>query len=128
MTEENGGTRKIRAEEDSMVSIKQSEFDKKIQPKKINDPKELFFFKCSNCKGIHFRHAGYVEIVMPYIRGDQEKRVTADSYDVKVCVKCKHSFVWYGDQMYDISDLIDLEAWEKTEEECHKATGPGGNC
>ena len=30
--------------------------------------------------------------------------------------------------MYDITDRIDLEAWEELEREMEKCTGPGGEC
>jgi len=47
---------------------------------------------------------------------------------VMVCVKCKHSYIWVSEQMYDVTEHVDLNAWEKTEKEAHKATGPGGQC
>lgn len=45
-----------------------------------------------------------------------------------ICVSCKRAFVWLNEQMYDVTDQVDLAAWEKTEKEAHKATGPGGQC
>jgi hypothetical protein len=30
--------------------------------------------------------------------------------------------------MYEVSDQIDLEAWERFEKQAVKATGPGGQC
>lgn len=35
---------------------------------------------------------------------------------------------WINEQMYDVTDQIDLKAWEKTEKEAQAATGPGGQC
>jgi hypothetical protein len=108
-----------------LVSLN-DEFSEKITPKKI-EGNDLFLFKCE-CGGMHFRHAGYVEMMMPYIKANKEKNVTTDSYPVKVCVKCRKSYVWADSQMYEVTDQIDLEAWEKFEKEAHKATGAGGNC
>jgi len=101
-------------------------FVDKVTPKTPND--DIFFFKCKKCGGSHFRHAGYMESMAPFIRPGNEKRVSVVSEPVKICVKCKSAFVWINEQMYDVTDQIDLEAWEKTEQEAHKATGPGGQC
>ena len=114
-------------ENKEIISIKQGEFEEKITPKKITNPKDLFMVQCE-CGGVHFRHAGYIEMAMPYILADKTKKVTKDSYQVQVCVKCRKSYVWYDSQLYDVSDLVDLNAWEKAEKELHKATGPGGQC
>lgn len=80
------------------------------------------------CGGVHFRHAGYIHNMLPFMRANQEKKVELQSYQVMVCVKCRSSYAWVYDQLYDISQHIDLEAWEKLEKEAHKATGPGGQC
>lgn len=80
------------------------------------------------CGGVHFRHAGYVHNMLPFMRSNQEKKVELVNYQVMVCVKCRSSYIWAYDQLYDISEKIDLEAWEKVEKELHKATGPGGQC
>ena len=45
-----------------------------------------------------------------------------------VCVKCRKSFIWYNEQMYEVTDIIDIEAWAKAERELNEATGPGGEC
>lgn len=29
---------------------------------------------------------------------------------------------------YDVTDKIDMDAWDKAERELHRATGPGGQC
>lgn len=65
---------------------------------------------------------------MPFMKADKSKNVTADSYGVKVCAKCKKCYVWANERMYDVTKLIDVEAWEKTEKEMQKMTGPGGDC
>lgn len=80
------------------------------------------------CNGVHFRHAGYIHTMLPFMRSNQEKKVELQQYQVMVCVKCRASYVWVYDQLYDVSEHIDLEAWEKLEKEAHKATGPGGQC
>ena len=105
------------------------EYEKKITPKKVTDPKELYLWKCPlPCGNMHFRHAGYVEMMMPIQLGDKEKKVAKDSLAVHVCTKCRKAFVWYNSQMYDVTDQIDMEAWEKAEVALHAATGPGGQC
>jgi hypothetical protein len=103
-----------------------SGFLEKVTPKKLND--KLHFFKCTNCGNAHFRHAGYMESMVPLMRQGGEKTVIVDSYQVKLCVKCKRSYIWVNEQMYDITEHIDLSAWEKTEQNAYKATGPGGQC
>lgn len=92
------------------------------------DPAKLQLFKCPNCGGLHFRHAGYVLPITPKI---EEQVVKGELFTccVYLCVKCKHSIVYGKDEkIHDITEYIDLNAWEKTEKEAHKATGPGGQC
>lgn len=105
-----------------------NEFQKAVTPEKVSDPEQMFLFKCPECGNVHFRHAGYVETLMPFIRADRQKTVSCESFGVRVCTKCRHCYVWYNEQMRDVTDLIDLNAWEKTEKEMQKATGPGGEC
>lgn len=102
-------------------------FQSKITPKRLASADDLFLFKCP-CGNPHFRHAGYVNVVMPFVRADKQKRMTSDDYTVNVCTKCRRCFSWVSEQMYEVTDLIDLEAWAKAEVELHKATGPGGQC
>jgi hypothetical protein len=101
-------------------------FREKITPKEIDD-KKVFLYRCK-CGGQHFRHAGYVKVMMPFIETGGEKRMTNEHVQVMVCVACRSSCIWVNGQMYDVSDRVDLEAWEKAEKELHKATGPGGEC
>jgi hypothetical protein len=114
--------------EKDLIHPEKEGFAERVTPKKPEE--SIFFFKCEkeNCGGIHFRHAGYVEIMLPFMRPGNEKRIGFDSLQVKVCVKCKAAYVWINEQMYDVTDQIDLKAWEKTETEMQKATGPGGEC
>lgn len=100
-------------------------FVDKITPKQVDEEK-VFLYKCS-CGNGHFRHAGYVELMLPFIEPGK-KEVCMQSHSVKVCTKCKKSFAWIAGQAYDLTDKIDLEAWEKTEREAYRATGPGGQC
>lgn len=110
------------------ISINPSEpgFKERVTPKKLTD--DMFFFKCSSCGNMHFRHAGYFELLLPFMRAGNEKRMMMDAHQVMICVTCKNAYVWLNEQMYDVTDDIDLEAWEKTEREAQKATGPGGQC
>lgn len=100
-------------------------FREKVEPQKL--PESVFLYKCT-CGGIHFRHAGYVNLLLPFLKGNSEKSVAFDDLRVMVCVACKKSFVRVEQKTYDITDRIDLTAWEKTEREAHQATGPGGEC
>jgi len=104
------------------------DFEKCIDPHVLEDPSELFMFQCSGCRNVHFRHAGYIEVLMPFMRANREKKVSKDSYSVHVCTKCRKCFIWVNERMRDVTNLIDLEAWVKLEQELHKATGPGGQC
>ena len=101
-------------------------FREKCTPKKPDEG--LFFFKCAGCGGIHYRHAGYVEVFIPFLKAGGAKEMVKDQRHVMVCVGCRRSYVWAGEQMYEVTDRIDLNAWEKSEVELHKATGPGGDC
>jgi len=115
-------------ENNDLVTITKNEFKEKITPKKVKDPEELFLFQCPRCDNVHFRHAGYVEALMPFIRAGEDKMVSKDSYSVHVCTKCRACYIWINEQMRDVTDIIDLEAWVKLEKDMHKATGPGGDC
>ena len=100
-------------------------FAEKVTPKKVDDS-QVFLYKCS-CGNVHFRHAGYVELMLPFIEPGK-KEVCLDAKSVMVCTKCKKPFAWISGQAYDLSDRIDMKAWEKTEKVAHKTTGPGGQC
>ena len=109
-------------------------FKEKVTPKEPGD--NLFMFSCPTketedgpeCGGIHYRHAGYVQVLLPYIEPPKEKKMIRENHNVMVCVKCKHSYIWVSSQMYDVTNRIDLNAWEKLESQMYKATGPGGDC
>lgn len=109
-----------------LIDIKSNGFIEKVTPKMPGD--HIYFFECPNCGSIHLRHAGYVKTLAPFIRPGDEKQVDAQNAYVMVCVKCRFCYAWINEQVYDITDKIDLEAWEKMEAELHKATGPGGEC
>ena len=102
-------------------------FSEKVKPIVVTEPKDLFIFQCE-CGGSHFRHAGYLAILMPFMRADKSKNVSKDDCEVNICVKCRRSYIWVNEQMYEVTSLIDVKAWEKFEKEAHKATGPGGQC
>lgn len=109
-----------------MVHPEGDGFRERITPKEIDD-KKLFLFACK-CGGQHFRHAGYVRVMMPFIEAGEGKRMTCEPYQVMVCVACRTPTTWVNGQMYDLSKRVDLTAWEKAEKELQKATGPGGQC
>lgn len=100
------------------------------RPIKVEKHDDLLMFVCPTpeCKNIHFRHAGYIELQVPHLTADRKEKLATDSIAVRVCTKCKSCFIWFGMKCYDVTKLIDLEAWDKTEREMQHATGPGGQC
>lgn len=111
-----------------LITPKAAGFAERVTPKTATEEKGVFFFSCSGCKGVHFRHAGYVKAMVPFMRAGGEKRISVDNHQVMVCVKCRRSYVWINEQMYEVTEQIDLSAWEKFEREADRATGPGGEC
>ena len=105
--------------------------------KKVKDlDKELLVFRCtkksrfmkSECGNPHFRHAGYMEAIVPYMKPTKEGQISTSSLEVKVCTVCKSCYVYVDNHFYNVTDDIKLDAWEETEKEMQKATGPGGQC
>lgn len=99
---------------------------------KTADPHELQLLKCPTCGGVHFRHAGYMIALLPFVE-KQEAKAGGSQVPVYVCVKDRTSFIHWDSKIQIVSDFIDLEAWEKFEKEASKAVGPGqiggyGNC
>lgn len=113
--------------ESSLPAVRQKPFDSAVTPKVLTTTDELFMFKYA-CGNTHMRHAGYIELVIPFMRPDKQAKVEQFSRQVNVCTRCKKCYIWNDNQMYDVTALIDLEAWTATEEKLHKATGPGGQC
>ena len=109
-----------------VLSPKAEGFVERIVPKQTADA--VFLFECPSCDGKHFRHAGYLIVLLPFLRSGNEKRMQADNEQVMICVKCRKAYIWEAEQMYDVSEHVDVEAWEKAERELQKATGPGGQC
>ncbi len=95
--------------------------------KKLADA-DIFVIKCPKCGAVHFRHAGYIEASIPFVSPKSGESLAVDSLPVKICVKCKSAHVIHGDKIIDVTEHIDLDAWEKAEKEAHLATGPGGQC
>jgi len=65
--------------------------------------------------------------MLPYVGTDGGK-ISVESEQVKVCIKCKSCFVFYAGSLYDVTDDIDLDAWKDSEAILQEATGPGGEC
>lgn len=107
------------------IAPDQPGFKERVTPKKL--PEDVFLYKCE-CGNIHFRHAGYVEVMLPFMRPGSEKRMIMDATQVMICVNCKKGYIWLNEQLYDVTEHIDLSAWERTEREAQHATGPGGQC
>lgn len=102
--------------------FRQETFTKKL------DEHPVFLLKCPGCGKVHFRHAGYVEILIPHVSAKEGNKVADHAEPVKVCVNCKHAIIFHDGKVIDVTDQIDLKAWTKTEEEAYEATGPGGQC
>jgi len=94
---------------------------------KLTATEDILMFNCE-CGNVHFRHAGYVEVLVPWVNSSKVGKVGKDSLQVMVCTRCRKAYVYLNDKMYDVTDHIDLKAWEKTEKEMQSATGPGGDC
>lgn len=107
-----------------------SDFSQKDVVTELKDTEELFLLKCPNCQGVHFRHAGYMVPLLPY--GDPRKpgevQISAEQKPVNLCIKCKTAILYHDTKVHDVSKFVDLKAWEKTEKQAHKETGPGGQC
>lgn len=112
----------IRAGKEFPEGLSQETFTQKLADT------DVFVIKCPSCGGIHFRHAGYIELVVPFVDAANGAKVSDDSAPVKLCVKCKHSHIMHRGKIIDVTESIDLSAWETTEEEIHAIVGPGGNC
>lgn len=102
--------------------LQQKDFTQKL------DTADIFIIKCLVCGKVHFRHAGYLEVMTPYVDAKLGKMLSVDSKPVKICVSCKAAHVIVDGKVIDITEQIDLKSWERTEVEAHKAVGPGGNC
>jgi len=120
----------VDVNDDNILKQVMETVGEKLQETIIRPKEEMksLLIRCKGCGGIHFRHAGYIESLIPYADDDGRTRKDVRSTQVKVCVKCKRCYVYLGDDIYDITDDIDIKAWESTEKELQKATGPGGNC
>lgn len=108
-----------------LVSAAAPGFKERVTPASTE---ALAMLKCPDCGGVHFRHAGYINLMLPFMRSGGEKRVDLHEVRVMICVSCKRSHVWANEQLYDVTEHVDLTAWVKTEREAHRATGPGGQC
>lgn len=122
-----------------VVSANPDELRQKVTPKELDQSKTPVFV-CTKvwqhatasdpevlCRGTHFRHAGYLQHLVPFAAADGAK-VAADPVQVMLCIKCKTAYSWIGGQVYDVSKHVDLQAWDRTEKDAYRATGPGGQC
>ena len=123
-------------EEKDLVETVEEPSSNGMVEKKENFDEEFLVFKCTakskirkkECGNKHFRHAGYMEFLVPFVKSTKEGKVQTDSLQVKVCTKCRACYVYLDSKFVDVTDEIDLQAWEETEREMQKATGPGGDC
>ena len=109
-------------------------FKTKSLVQKLENLDDMFIFVCPGkyrrkmCGNSHFRHAGYMQFLVPWMKPSGERKISNDSVQVMVCTRCKSAYVYMNDVFYDVTDKIDLKAWEKSEKQLQKATGPGGEC
>lgn len=91
------------------------------------DTDKLQLMGCPSCGHMHFRHAGYVLPLTPYVEKGESKMMT-EQVPVYICIKCKTSLTAIGGKLHNMSKVVDVASWEKTEVEAHKKTGPGSQC
>ena len=126
---------RLKKESGTKPTVKEPKSNSMVKKVK-NFDKEYLVFKCTaktgllkgKCNNKHFRHAGYMEFLVPFIKSNKEGKVQTDSVEVKVCTKCKSCYIYMDNHFVDVTDEIELDAWEATEKELHKTTGPGGQC
>lgn len=102
--------------------LQQKDFSKKLENA------DVFIIQCPACGKPHFRHAGYMEVMTPFVDAKNGAMLSVDSKPVKICVSCKAAHIMVDGQIIDVTEQIDLKAWAKTEVEAQEATGPGGQC
>lgn len=110
-----------------MPAVTSDPFTQAVKPVVLTDAKDMFMFRCT-CGNVHMRHAGYINLMFPFVGPNKVAKIEKHSHQVNVCTQCKKSYIWHDNKMYDVTALIDLQAWDKTEREMQHATGPGGNC
>ena len=98
----------------------------------LEDTDAILLLKCPKCQKVHFRHAGYMHPLsnLSYKNADrtQSSQLNTDQTPVQICVSCKTAIIVFNGKIHDVTEHVDLKAWERTEVEAHKATGPGGQC
>jgi len=93
-----------------LVTITKDEFKERITPKKVKDPKELSLFQCPECGNVHFKHDGYVEVLVqqidyiPFVNEGKES-IRNDSHPVYVCASCGTFYVWINEQMWNVTNI-----------------------
>jgi len=97
--------------------------------KKMDSETLAFLLACPVCGGYHSRHAGYFTTKSAYKNADERAGSTfTTNIPVHICVNCKTPIASIGGVVYDVSKHVDVKAWEKTEKQAYKTTGPGGQC
>jgi predicted RNA-binding Zn-ribbon protein involved in translation (DUF1610 family) len=115
-------------ETESKIAALQAARDRLVENIEVKSSEHLMAFKCPECGSYHFRHAGYMKAVIPFIKPEGSPTAILETHQVMVCISCKKSYLFMSDKAVDVSDKIDLDAWKRSEEELHAATGPGGEC
>ena len=107
----------------------ESTFDQKDLVKPLDNTDSILLLKCPKCGHTHFRHAGYMITVTPYLEiKTQSVNNVSTNNPVHICIKCKTAILAVEGKIHDVTDHVDFEAWNKTEKIAHETTGPGGQC
>ena len=94
------------------------------------DLNELNLVRCPSCGGVHMRQAGNV---LTYRKYDyQSKRhmgeVDTTSHLVFICIGCGKPWVSVNDDLFDASEEIDVEKFDKVNKALEQDTGTNPHC
>ena len=93
----------------------------------LADTEKLQLLRCPICGGMHFRHAGYMLPLLPFLEKGESK-VQVNQAPVYICINCKAGIIHVDGKIHDVSGFVDMSKWEQTEKLAYKMTGPGGQC
>lgn len=91
---------------------------------------ELNLIKCPSCEGVHFRHAGDIMVARPYKRHDGKEAPNEDVLEcrVRVCVGCGKPYAVVYDTIFDASEYVNVEKWDKVNKFIEGLTGTDAHC
>jgi hypothetical protein len=62
------------------------------------------FFTCQKCRNVCFTNVGHVRVFSDIIQ---------PKTDVEMCTQCKSCYVWIKGEVYNVTEMINLEDKEK---------------